>query len=85
MYCRHACCLTPIRICLVDVSNCRWGNPCSDLAYLLYPNLHPELMEPYLEELLRHYHDTFTQSLAHLGQDSEVYPYRFVFFILVRA
>ncbi len=67
---------TPIKCSLLDISMCKWANPCSDLAYFLYSSTTPMLKETHLDELLGHYHDTLVKCFWQLDLDPAMYPYR---------
>jgi len=66
----------PVACSLLDVSIVHVTNPALDLAYFLFSSASAFLRKTNMEDILGVYHDEFTRTLANLGQDSTVYPYR---------
>nr|XP_045597164.1 uncharacterized protein LOC123757507 isoform X2 [Procambarus clarkii] len=52
---------------LIDWGNTSWGSPFFDLQYLLHASTTHTIRTTHLEELLHHYHSTFTRLAAKLG------------------
>lgn len=54
-------------VILIDWANCWWQNPIFDLVYLVYTSTTLSFRQKHLEEVLQHYHSTFTRITAYLN------------------
>ena len=52
---------------VIDWGNSSWGPPVFDLQYLLHTSTNREVRKDHLEEVLSHYHATFTMLTTQLG------------------
>lgn len=61
---------------LIDFQLSRLGSPGADLAYFLYTCSDGKLREQHYEELMKHYHNVFSNFLLELGSDPQkLFPY----------
>ncbi|XP_059086963.1 uncharacterized protein LOC131883497 [Tigriopus californicus] len=63
---------TPTDVCLVDLALTKWASPTIDLSYFLYMSTTPELRKAHMDEIMAYYHQTLTNALKQLGEDSDV-------------
>nr|XP_045597162.1 uncharacterized protein LOC123757507 isoform X1 [Procambarus clarkii]XP_045597163.1 uncharacterized protein LOC123757507 isoform X1 [Procambarus clarkii] len=61
---------------LIDWGNASWGSPFFDLQYLLHTSTTHTIRTTHLEELLHHYHSTFTRLAAKLGSPAASWNFR---------
>ncbi len=62
---------------LFDLSMAKWATPANDLAYFFFLSTSPDFRTDNLDDLLRFYHDRFTEALGKLGcRDPEEYTLR---------
>lgn len=61
----------PHRIGLIDFQIARFASPILDLAYFLFSSTTKELRDGHLDEVLRIYHSTLSDTVAKLDSDPE--------------
>ncbi|XP_076039886.1 uncharacterized protein LOC143024709 isoform X2 [Oratosquilla oratoria] len=60
---------------LIDFQICQWTNPVFDLHYVISTSTTPELRKAHLDDVLRHYHETFTNVTKRLDSPVPDYSY----------
>ncbi|CAG0889622.1 unnamed protein product [Cyprideis torosa] len=67
----------PVEIKLLDLQCVRYGHPCEDLTYFLFTSSYSYQRNPFTEQLLRNYYETFFNSLFELGSSFTRSQYTF--------